>query len=316
MRYLPFLDGRYVVTPGLTATAKADARDQFVFQLDDQYAGFMDNKMNCREENVHKYYVEERFNERAKVAVNQFFVNRLVKEYPGVFTFTFEEGQFNLFNKQKKEKLTWTEEWISCGQTHWGSLFEALCHQVQEDVAICQIEGERDWLAAIHLSAPNHWDPADKIGKPFGAVHGPVPGMEKLNQSYSKMLHTAVHKGPFFRFAWGIATDTRLNHHPQAPAGIDQAFWLGRQVAVASAEDICVRVERQTISGLPESNAFFFTIRTYFYPINSLSVEEKSALMMAVESMSAESLTYKGLAGGVDNLRACLFQADSFDHFG
>ena len=283
---------------------RADVRDQFVFQLDDQYAGFMDNKVGCREENAHKYYVEDNFKEGTKVAVNQFFVNRLIKEYPDVFAFAFEEGRFSLSNKRKEEMLTWGEDWINC--EGWHSLFEGLCHQIQEDVAICQLEGDRDWLSAIHLSAPNHWDPADKIGKPFGAVHGPVPGMEKLNQSYSKMLLTAVQKGPFFRFAWGIATDTRLNHHPRAPAGVDEAFWLGRKVAVASADDICVRVERQTISGLTENNAFFFTIRTYFYPINSLSPEEKRALMMAVEGMSAESLAYKGLAGGVDNLRTCL----------
>ncbi len=308
MRYLPFLDGRYVVTPGLNAMAKADVRDQFVFQLDDQYADFMDNKMSCREENVHKYYAEDGFGETTTVAVNQFFVNRLIKEYPEVFVFAFEGEKFSLFNKRKRETLTWGADWRIC--EGWLSLFEALCHQVQEDIAVCQIEGDRDWLAAIHLSAPNHWDPADKIGKPFGAVHGPVPGMEKLNQSYSKMLLTAVQKGPFFRFAWGIATDTRLNHHPLAPTDVDPAIWQGRQVAVVAGEDIWLRVERQTISGLPECNAFFFTIRTYFYPINSLSPEEKKALMMAVEGMSAGSLAYKGLAGGVDNLRACLFHAD------
>jgi Haem-dependent oxidative N-demethylase, alpha subunit-like len=312
MRYLPFLDGKYVVTPGLNAMAKADVRDQFVFQLDDQYADFMGNKMSCRNEDVHKYYAEEHFSERTKVAVNQFFVNHLVKEYPGVFAFTFEEGHFSLFNRRKDERLTWQEDWIRCAQTPWLSLFEALCHQVQEDIAVCQIDGDRDWLAAIHLSAPNHWDPANKIGKPFGAVHGPVPGMEKLNQSYFKMLLTAVQKGPFFRFAWGIATDTRLNHHPLAPADVDPAVWQGRQVAVVGSEDIWLRVERQTISGLPECSAFFFTIRTYFYPINSLSPEEKKALMMAVEGMSAESLAYKGLAGGVDNLKACL----KLDHSG
>ena len=310
MRYLPFLDGKYAVTPGLNAMTKADARDQFVFQLDDQYAGFLEDKMSCRQEDIHKYYVEENFSDRTTATVNQFFVNRLVKEYPDVFAFTCEKGQCSLFNKRKEETLTWKEDWKSCDPPRWHSLFEALCHQVQEDIAVCQLEGERDWLAAIHLSAPNHWAPADKIGKPFGTVHGPVPGMEKLNQSYFKMLLTAVQKGPFFRFAWGIATDTRLNHHPEAPAGIDRAYWQGRLVAAAPGEDICLRVERQTISGLPECNAFFFTIRTYFYPITSLSTEEKQALLTAVEGMSMASLAYKGLGGAVDNLRACLSHVD------
>jgi hypothetical protein len=306
MRYLPFLDGKYAVTPGLNAMTKADVRDQLVFQLDGQYAGFIDNKIRCREEDVRKYYVEENFSEPTTVAVNQFFVNRLIKEYPEVFVFTFEERRFSLFNKWTGDTLTWEEDWRNCQQPGWHSLFEALCHQVQEDIAVCQLEGERDWLAAIHLSAPNHWAPADKIGKPFRTVHGPVPGMEKLNQSYFKMLLTAVQKGPFFRFAWGIATDTRLNHHPEAPPGVDPAFWQGRRVATAPGEDICLRVERQTISGLPDRNAFFFTIRTYFYPVYSLSVEERKALVMAVEGMSAESLAYKGLIGALDNLRTCL----------
>jgi hypothetical protein len=288
--------------------SKADPRDQFVFQLDDQYAGFMDNKLNCQQEDAYKYYMEQELNEKTITTVNQFFVNRLIKEYPEVFAVTFGEGRFSLHNKLKAQTLIWAEDWINC--EGWRSLFEGLCHQVQEDIAVCQLDGERDWLAAIHLSAPNHWDPADKIGKHFSAVHGPVPGMEKLNQTYFKMLLTAVQKGPFFRFAWGIATDMRLNHHPLVPMGVDPVFWQGRQVAAAVGDDICLRVERQTISGLPECNAFFFTIRTYFYPVLTLSADEKKALLMAVEGMSAESLVYKGLAGGVENLRACLSLPD------
>jgi hypothetical protein len=103
------------------------------------------------------------------------------------------------------------------------SLFDALCCQVQEDIAVCQLNRNEDWLAAIHLCAPNHWAPQDKIGKPFNKVHAPVADMEKINASYRKMFDSLVHKGPFTRFAWGIATDTRLNHHPVAPPGADEA---------------------------------------------------------------------------------------------
>jgi hypothetical protein len=185
------------------------------------------------------------------------------------------------------------------------SLFDALCSQVQEDVAICQLEGERDWLAAIHLSSPNHWDPAQKIGRPFSSVHAVVPGMERLNQQYFKMLVTAVQKGPFFRFAWGIATDTRLNHHPLPPPGIDPLYWQGRKVE-ADESNIYLRVERQTITGVPACNAFLFTIRTYFYDIDELTAEEKAALYSAVEGMSASSLEYKGLTDKVEILKGRL----------
>ena len=99
-----------------------------------------------------------------------------------------------------------------------------------EDVVICQLAPEQDWLAAIHLCAPNHWAAHDKIGKPFNVVHGNIPGMEKINQHYFKMLELLVQKGPFTRFAWGLATDNRLNHHPEPPLGFDPILWQGRQI--------------------------------------------------------------------------------------
>jgi len=182
------------------------------------------------------------------------------------------------------------------------SLFDALCSQVEEDMAVCQIQGEQDWLAAIHLSAPNHWAPADKIGRPFGTVHGEVPGMEKLNQQYFKMLLTVIQKGPFSRFAWGISTDSRLNHHPIPPHGVGAKEWHGRSIGDGEGK-IYVRVERQTLVGIPGCEAFLFTIRTYFYEIAELTAVEKNALMNAVDSMSPQSLEYKGLTGKVELLR-------------
>jgi len=300
MKYLPFLDGKYSTAPGLNAMAKAGPADRAVFQLDEEYPAFMENKRCCREEDIHKYFVEAGLRPDTVAAINRFFMQRLFVDLPGVFA---RAGEYALYNTLTDERLEWAEDWTTL--TSGGgyiSLFDALCSQVQEDLAICQLEGEKDWLAAIHLTAPNHWDPAGKVGKPFSFVHGVVPGMEKLNQNYFKMLETAVQKGPFFRFAWGISTDTRLNHHPTAPPGVDAGYWQGRRVADDMGK-LYVRTERQTLTGLPACNAFLFTIRTYFYDIGGLSAEEKRALLMAVESMSPQSLEYKGLTGTVDVLR-------------
>ncbi len=299
-KYLPFLDGKYSTAPGLNTMAKADEKEQLVFQLDEDYAAYRRNKHSCREEDIRKYHVEKDLPADTIVAVNQFLVSELAKEYPAEFSFSAREH--SLHNARTGETLHWREDWIAIVGEKYLSLFDALCSQVQEDTAICQLEGEKDWLAAIHLSAPNHWSPADKIGKPFSAVHEPVPGMEKLNQQYFKMLVTAVQKGPFFRFAWGIATDTRLNHHPVPPPGVDPGHWHGRKID-ADGGPIYLRVERQTLIGLPACNAFFFTIRTYFYDIDDLSTGEKKALLMAVESMTPQALAYKGLTGTLDTLR-------------
>ncbi|HWK07925.1 MAG TPA: heme-dependent oxidative N-demethylase subunit alpha family protein [Puia sp.] len=282
--------------------AKASEMDQATFQLDDQYDLCLSNKLDCRKEDIHKYYLEKDLYPDTLINANKFLAGQLVKEHPADFALTGQDRHYTFHNKRTGEILEWKNDWISIEHGTYVSLFDALSSQVQEDIAICQLENEKDWLAAIHLSAPNHWPPAEKIGKPFGAIHSVVPGMEKLNEQYFRMLVTLVQKGPFIRFAWGISTDTRLNHHPIPPPGIDPINWQGRSIEDNDSK-IYLRVERQVINGIPACNAFIFTIRTYFYDIDELQADEKKALLMAVESMSPSSLEYKGLTNKTDILR-------------
>jgi hypothetical protein len=304
MKYLPFLDGKYSTAPALVALAKtADLNDQIIFQIDGEYSHYLDNKRACRKEDASKYFCEGDLRMETAAPVNWYIANQLVKEHPAIFTLTEETGKrYLLLNSKTQETIRWQEDWVAVENEHYLSLFDALCSQVQEDAAICQLHGEKDWLAAIHLSSCNHWAPSEKIGKPFYSVHGIVPGMEKLNQNYFKMLLTSVNKGPYTRFAWGISTDTRLNHHPVPPPGVDPVYWQGRRVEDDNSK-IYVRVEKQNIVGFPEQNAFFFTIRTFFYDIEELAPDEKTALFKAVEGMSAQSLAYKGLTDKVEILR-------------
>lgn len=112
---------------------------------------------------------------------------------------------------------------------------------------------------------------------------------------YRKMLESIIRKGPFTRFAWGVATDNRLNHHPEPPPGINPAEWRGRSVAPGAG--LFIRTEKQNTVGFPSVNAFLFTIRTYFYAVETLSASEKIALHAAVCGMSPEALQYKGMNG-------------------
>jgi hypothetical protein len=111
-------------------------------------------------------------------------------------------------------------------------------------------------------------------------------------------MQTIIAKGPFIRFAWGIATDNRLNHHPQAPNETNPLEWQGRVFAPRQAE-LYLRVERQTLHGFAHEGLVLFTIRTYIYDINWIRCnfpENLPILLSAVESMSSDSLTYKGVS--------------------
>ncbi|MDO6430846.1 DUF3445 domain-containing protein [Flavitalea sp. BT771] len=278
MKYLPFLDGQYSTAPGFVSMSNANPADQAVFQLDYQYHTYLNNKFECRKESIGKYYLEKDLYPGTLTAVNKLLAGQLVKEYSADFVLTEQKGHFIFHNKITGGTLEWKNDWMAIEHRSYISLFDALASQVQEDIAICQVENERDWLAAIHLSAPNHWSAAEKIGKPFAALHLVLPAMEK---------------GPFIRFAWDISTDERLNHHPMPPPGALLTDWQSRSVEDNNSK-IYLRVERQVIVGILSCNAFMYTIRTYFYDIDELQADDKMALLKAVESMAPPFSGYKG----------------------
>ncbi len=141
----------------------------------------------------------------------------------------------------------------------------------------------------------NHWSPGVKIGGTFNEIHDPVPGMQKVMDNHVKMLQLLFKKGPFTRFAWGIAKDDRLNHHPSAPKDFKGIDWNGRKISPSTK--LFVRTEKQNLIGFPSANAFLFTIRTYFYDIDDLLPVEKKLLYYAADDMSPEARIYKGVSG-------------------
>ncbi|HEX5168465.1 MAG TPA: DUF3445 domain-containing protein [Cyclobacteriaceae bacterium] len=294
MKYLPFLTGSYSTAPGLIPLTKGEGKDKLIFQIDDTYEHYINNKSVGRKENIYKYFLKHELRDTTISTVNRFMVNQLVSEYPNLFELIQEGERIELLNQRTGEKLSWGRDWQTFGGDRYVDLFDALCSQVQEDLAVFQLEESNDYLSAIHLCSPNHWAPSDKIGKPFSAIHAPVPSMERTLVHYRRMLESIVHSSfPSTRFAWGIATDTRLNHHPEAPPGVDRIEWQGRHHDVNTTWYI--RSERQNLVGFPQVNAFLFTIRTYFYSVDELSQHEKEMLSSAIKSMSPDTLKYKGL---------------------
>jgi dimethylamine monooxygenase subunit A len=290
-KYLPFLSGVYTTAPGLAPLSKA--AEPSIFDIDESYPSYFANKEACRAEDITKYHAISDLSNETKSAVNSFILEKMLLEHPDVF----QKSNDSIVNKRTLEEIPLSD---GTGEKYI-SLFDALCSQLQEDVAVVQMKDGKDWLTAIHLCSPNHWDPRTKIGRPFDAIHAPIPEIGRTVKNYQAMLKMVIDKEPFIRFAWGIATDTSLNHHPEPPPGEDVQRWRGRRIADETTE-FFVRTERQTLVGLKSVDAFIFTIRTYFYKVNDLTHEEKNALKTAVLSMSEASLEYKGMNGFKESL--------------
>lgn len=172
--------------------------------------------------------------------------------------------------------------------------------QVPEDFSMWKKESNKEWLALIHLSAPNHWAAADKIGKSFFEVHSPVPHIDPISKVAIKLFDQVVQKGAVERFAWGLSTDKRLNHHPHPPADIPLEQWKGRSFDPLNPE-LYIRLERQTL--FPFSNTLLgFTIKTTFISVFSLPPEERISIKNCIMDMDDKLLHYKGLLKDKENI--------------
>lgn len=301
---LPFLSGIYSTGPGLVPLSKNGLPDNRIFDIDDDYDDYIRNKSECRKE-LAKHFCTKDFNPATELNACNYIARELARSYPEKFRYDETSGEKMLENRITGEDIRWRNN-IILSPTHYQSLFDAISNQVQEDLAVFQLDGDpasvgadRDWLAAIHLCSPNHWDPRDKVGRPFPEIHSPVPAMERTISQYKPMLKSVISKGPFARYAWGIDRDNKLNHHPAGP----------HAQTPRNADEYFIRMERQHLVGLPKVNAFLFTIRTYFIPVESLNKEERVALASAIRSMTLESLRYKRMDSFAERLVTALTAA-------
>ena len=75
-----------------------------------------------------------------------------------------------------------------------------------------------------------------------------------------------------------------LNQHPSKNIGKD-----------FDKDDLFLRVERQVLKGITETQSVLFLIRTYVADIKTLEKSQQEALAIAIDNMSDEELKYKGL---------------------
>ncbi len=326
-RYFPPRSGRYEVKTGLHALGTDfgnGARDRRIFQLDAQFPAYHAAKTAARTERLGKYFARVPGTEDLERAAGRWVLGRLVHEYPEKFIAHREGGgTMRLVCRPSGETLCFdsvgelrTSQAGAPDAAAHVSALDALAMQVQEDIALLTPDAAgRYRLVLLHLCLPNHWAAEDKIGGDFTALHAPVPEMDHINRGADTLLRRIGQgAGPFVRFAWGIATDDRLNHHPEAPATADPTRWQGRRFDPAHPR-AWLRVERQVLAGIDVRNEacpVLFTIRTYHYPLTEQAGEpgQRESLIGAVRSMSEAALAYKGLDADRDALLAWLSRGE------
>jgi dimethylamine monooxygenase subunit A len=304
--YYPFDKGVYQVAPLLrpfsTSFGNSAEIKERVFQIDRNFEVYRAEKIRSITGHFGRHVLESRLNASQRKQAARFIFERLRKEYPSLIQST--QNNNSIVFRHTGDSLVLDHDATPLSGVSSDAQIQALgpsaedpllvlALQIQEDFSLWTYDEADDWMAYASICFPNHWAPEDKIGKNFFEVHQPVAGAASMLQSSSQLVQGMVHRGPFVRFAWGMATDTALNHHPLEPQG--------RRFDPA-APKLWVRAERQTLHGFPDERLAFFTIRTYFEDVKALKTQPqlRQTLRSALLSISPASLVYKGLDGSLD----------------
>ena len=178
---------------------------------------------------------------------------------------------------------------------------------VQEDLLLMR-RGPTGWrLVAAALCFPSSWSLAEKFGKDLDGIHAPVPGyQERLAARMARIFDNLKVEVPVWRVNWSVYPDDAL-HHPESKER--PRAWFG------SAEDMVgaafVRVERQTMRRLPDTDDILFTVRIHVDPLAQFRAHPEGARLAAglrqqLLALDEGELKYKALDGHRDRLAAAL----------
>ena len=144
-------------------------------------------------------------------------------------------------------------------------------------------------LVAASLCFPAHWVLAEKMGNPLAAIHDPVPHYDERLARPVDRFFDKMTVGPISaRMNWSlqIGTDLFAPHRAQ------------RQAAAGDLDNnqLCLRLENQTLRKLPQTGFVLFTIRTHIEPVSRWkhTPDAIDDLAKMLKDMSSESQSYKG----------------------
>ena len=188
---------------------------------------------------------------------------------------------------------------------------DALAEGMQEDFVILHDEREDgiDTMRARFLSVcfPSNWDPAEKLGLDFTAIHAPVADNALLQAGARGIIDMAFRQAPMLRHVWLLTPGGDLAQHPETRrTRWDDAVAAADAAGGRLTDQVFFRVERQTTLPLPALRRGVFFIRVLVAPLAevlTIAPDRSAELREALLSMSDAVVDYRGMAAV--NQRLC-----------
>ncbi len=273
--HLPFEAGPYRMAMGLVAVAEPEW-----FETDAKYPVEIAERRRLLAERHGDVFGAEPGSEHACAEALTMLVEHLTRVRPAWFT---RDGDV------LRNHLT-GERW----QIAAHHPLELAGRLVQEDLCVVQAAPEGPLLTAAVLCFPSRWRLAEKLGRPLAEVHGKVPFYgERLARPVDRFMGHVRAGHVAARLNWSVLDDATLFQ----PAGKWRTAHDATITEHNAGERLFLRVERQTLRRLPESDAVLFGIRVHVYPLGrAVSAPDAAArLAEAVRALPEAMARYKSL---------------------
>lgn len=213
-------------------------------------------------------------------------VEHLVKDHAGAF---------ELDGRTLMNRLDGARVELDDGEPLW-----QLSQMIEEDFMLLQ---EVDGVLTITASS-NAYSSSGRlvsaVGRDVRWAHIPVPTLtDKLGGRIDRVLGSVHESAPCERFNWQVTPLATLffpqdNPHHANAAAMHRVGTLLRERPEQAGELLFIRVERQTLSRLPESRAVAFSLHTYADPLSTLESVPGSAraMLQLLEAYSDERWRY------------------------
>jgi dimethylamine monooxygenase subunit A len=165
---------------------------------------------------------------------------------------------------------------------------------VQEDLCIIQNSDEAPIFTAAILCFPSRWRLHEKLGKPLVAVHGPVPFYaDRLAVPVDRFMARVKPGHIASRLNWSVLDDPAMYQ----PTGKWREAANSAITPDNAGDTLYLRVERQTLTRLPRTDAVLFGIRVHSYKLAMAITTPAVAAQLAeaVRALPEETRHYKSL---------------------
>jgi hypothetical protein len=270
-------------------TAAYDA----VFDLDEHYLGDMQDRALVLIDDPLRCQVLPHMMD-AEWDTLELLMENLAQDYPHLFTLTKNGADWRWVNRPMSIDDAFT---FGRADTLPYPPFEYVTRQVQGDFTIQDQRDDNLFMDGGMVTSQADWSLNFDLGMAFHEWHGPVPVAHEIGvfDRALKYLLRLQYGKPVRRLNWTLTVNPRLDTSPE-----NYPLWGPDKATVTpqnAGAKMCLRVELQTLTRLPRSNAILFGIRGYLIRLEELVRVRKWAarLHRVIRDLHPEIAEYKGM---------------------